>query len=305
VLPGGVAQTILTFAAIVGAGAVLRATKILAEKDARPLNAVIVYVGLPAFVFRAVHGFEADPALAQVVLVAWLVFAVMLGLGLLGARLLRLDRPRAGAFVLAVALGNTGYIGYPVTQALLGPGAVSVAVFSDVFGTVVALVAVGLLVAQRFGSGQHARVNPVRELLTFPAVVALLAAIALSPVEVPVPVSNGLELLASMVAPLVMLSVGLTLRPRAISSGTGALAIVAGARLIVAPAMALVVGTLLLRGEPAALRVAVLEAGMPTMMLNAVVAERFGLDVEFVSAAIFVTTLASAATIPLVQALAF
>ena len=40
------ASTILTFSAIVGVGAVLRATGVLRREDARPINAVIIYVGL-------------------------------------------------------------------------------------------------------------------------------------------------------------------------------------------------------------------------------------------------------------------
>ena len=75
-------------------------------------------------------------------------------------------------------------------------------------------------------------------------------------------------------------------------------------RLVVAPAIAFGVGMLLL-GVGVPLRVAVLEAGMPSMMLALVVGERFGLDTDFIASAIFVTTAASAVTLPLVQLLAF
>ena len=39
----------------------------------------------------------------------------MVALGWLGARLLRLPPEMAGGFIIAAALGNTGYIGYPIT----------------------------------------------------------------------------------------------------------------------------------------------------------------------------------------------
>ncbi len=177
------ATTILTFTAIVAVGAALRATGVLRREDSRPINALIIYVGLPAFIFRAVHGAELSPNLWGVVAVSWIVFAVMAGLSWLAARALKLPRPMAGAFIIATALGNTGYIGYPITQALLGGDALPEAIFSDVFGTVGALVFVGLLIAQRFGDNDEAHVNPLRELLTFPAVIALAA--ALDPASVP------------------------------------------------------------------------------------------------------------------------
>jgi predicted permease len=160
------------------------------------------------------------------VAVAWAVFAVVLGVAFAAARLLALAPRRAGGFLLASSLGNTGYIGYPLTAALLGPAAVPIAVFYDVFGTVLQLVLVGFPVARKYGGGTRLGVlRLARELATFPALIAAVAAIVLSPVAVPVPVSDWLDLLARMVAPLIMLSVGIPLRPRAIAHGAVALGV--------------------------------------------------------------------------------
>lgn len=298
------ATTILTFTAIVAVGAVLRLTTVLRREDSRPINALIIYVGLPAFIFRAVYGAQLRADLWGVVAIAWMVFAVMAGLAWLAARALKLPRQIAGAFIITTALGNTGYIGYPITQALLGGNGLPEAIFYDVFGTVVAFVFVGLLVAQRFGDSDEARVNPLRELVTFPAVIALVVALLLRPVAIPQLVSSGLELLANMVAPLIMLSVGLSLRFKTLGRAAAPLALLSVMRLVVAPVIALGAGSLLL-GRGAPLNVAVLEAGMPSMMLTLVAGERFGLDTDFIASAILVTTAVSAVTLPLVQLLAF
>jgi malate permease and related proteins len=294
------ASTILTFVAIVGLGVVLRTTGILRREDARPINQVIIYVGLPAFIFRAVYSATLRADLLGVVAVAWVVFAVMLGVGWLAARLLKLSDEIAGGFIIAVALGNTGYIGYPITSALFGSGGLPEAIFFDVFGTVCALALVGLLVAQHFGHNEEARVNPIRELFTFPAVIALIVALVLRAVPIPNPVMGGLELLANMVAPLIMISVGLSLRARTLGEQAGPLAILGVLRLVVAPLIGFGIGVLLL-GHGPALRVTVLEAGMPAMMLTLVVGERFGLDTDFIASAIFVTTAACALTLPFLQ----
>jgi hypothetical protein len=296
--------TILTFVAIVAIGAVLRATGILAREDAHPINQVIIYVGLPAFVFEAVYRAELRPDLLGVVGVAWVVFGVMLLLGWLAARWLKLPDEVAGGFIITVALGNTGYIGYPVTEALFGDKGLPEAIFYDVFGTVFALVLVGFLVAQRFGDNDEARVNPIREILTFPAVIALFLALALRAVPIPNLVMDGLGMLASMVAPLIMISVGLSLRFGTLGQRAGQLALLTVLRLLVAPMIALAVGMLVL-GDTPALRVSVLEAGMPAMMLTLVVGERFGLDTDFIASAILVTTAVSAVALPLWQLAAF
>ena len=298
------ATTILTFTAIVAVGAVLRLTGVLSREDARPINAIIIYAALPAFIFRSVYGAELRQELLGVVAVAWGVFAVMAGLAWIAARALKLPRPTAGGFIIVTALGNTGYIGYPVTQALFGATALPEAVFYDVFGTVGALVFVGLLVAQRYGDNDEAHVNPLRELVTFPAVIALAVALLLRSVPIPELVSSGLGLLANMVAPLIMLSVGMSLRFSTLGRAAGPLAVVSVLRLIVAPAIALGLGMLLL-GSGVPLRLAVLQAGMPSMMLTLVVGERFGLDSDFIASAIFVTTALSAVALPLGQLVAF
>ncbi|NTW29332.1 MAG: AEC family transporter, partial [Coriobacteriia bacterium] len=295
---GTVMSTVLVFVGIVLLGALLRAFRVLKAEDTRPINAIIVYVCLPAFIFRAIHGVSLNSDLWIVVAVAWAVFAVMLALAWLASRLLRLPRKQAGAFMIAAALGNTGYIGYPLTEALLGKDQLPEAVFYDVFGTVAALVLVGFLVAQRFGQeeGKRGRINVLREFLSFPAVIALAVGLVMRGVWIPTPVSNGLELLGTMVAPLVMLSVGLSLSAHVFGRMLRPLSVLAVMRLLVAPAIALGIGALVFAADGPA-RVTVLEAGMPTMMLTLVVGERFGLDTDFLASAILVTTAGAAVTL--------
>ena len=49
------AEIILGFVAIVGIGWVLRRVGLLKREDARPINNIIIYAGLPAMIFQAVH----------------------------------------------------------------------------------------------------------------------------------------------------------------------------------------------------------------------------------------------------------
>jgi predicted permease len=264
---GALVSTILTFVAIVGVGALLRVSGVLSREDAHPINRVIIYVGLPAFIFKAVYAATLRFDLLDVVAVAWAVFGVSLLLGWVLARALKLPAEIAGGFIVATALGNTGYIGYPVTAAFLGAKELPEAIFYDVFGTVCALALVGLAIAQHYGESGRGRINPIRELLTFPAVIALIAALVLKAVPIPDPVMTGLGLLANMVAPLIMLSVGLSLRASTLGRQAGPLALLGAVRLVVAPLVALGIG-LMLVGSNLALRATVLQAGMPTMMLT-------------------------------------
>jgi hypothetical protein len=237
-----------------------------------------------------------------VAVVAWVVFAAtaLVAWGL--ARLMRLPQAVKGGFILAAALGNTGYIGYPVSQAFLGDEGLVRAIFYDVLGTVMALLFVGLFIADRMGESEGRGLNLVREVLGFPAVIAFAVGIATRGVAIPEPVGNWFEALANLVVPLIMISVGLSLRAGTIRERAVPLVSLAAVRLVLAPLVALGLGVVMF-DDPAALRSVVIEASTPSMMLTLVIGARFGLDTDFIASAILVTTLASVVTIPLMQML--
>src|SRR5512141_2438378 len=106
--------------ALAGVGVALRTTRLLKREDSRVLNAVIMYVALPALVFRVARQTALSWDMLKVVAIAWGVGLVGFALAWALARALKLTGPTAGAFILVTALGNTGYIGYPVTTMLLG-----------------------------------------------------------------------------------------------------------------------------------------------------------------------------------------
>jgi malate permease and related proteins len=283
---------------LIGVGVALRASGLLPRDASRPLNTLLVYVAIPALVFQAVQPAHLELAFLGVVGVAWVVALAGMALAWVVGRALRLPRPALGGFMLVAALGNTGYLGYPIVTSLFGHAGLVPAVFYDVFGTVGVLLTAGIAVCARFGDHDE-RVSLVREILTFPAMLALVAALALRWVTVPSLVSVGLDSLASMTVPLVMISVGLSLdlsKLRGHLKWAGPAAVV---KLAVLPALAWVLASLFLR-QPMLVRVSTLEAGMPSMMLALVFGTRFGLDDDFIASAIVLTTVAAVVTLPIV-----
>jgi hypothetical protein len=294
----GVIAGVLGYVAL---GVVLRVTKLLSPEDARPLNTLLIYVALPALVFVTVKSAQVGWELAAIPVLAW-AFAIsgaVLAWGL--SRWLRLAGATAGAFILTAAFGNTGYIGYPLASALLGDAGLLRAIFYDIFGNTAAVVTIGALVASRFGD-HDLKVNPLREIVTFPPFIALGLALVLRSVAVPVPVMDWLDVLGTLVVPLIMVSVGLSLKPAKLKEHLPAASLIAAVKLVVLPLLAWAAGSVLLRDD-ASLRVLVLEAGVPTMMLTLVIGMRFKLDTDLIASAIVVTALASIVTVPLLQLL--
>lgn len=285
----------------VGIGVALRVARVLKPEDAKPLNAVLLHVGLPALVFSSVQRADIDWSLALVPALAWAVALVGIVAALASARAMRLAPAAAGAFVLAAVFGNTGYIGYPVAHALLGEPGLVRAIFSDIFGNTLAMIAIGTFVAARV-SQHEAEVHPLKEIATFPPFVALALALASRGVAVPDAFMDWLGALGKIVVPLIMISVGLSLRPRRLKEHAGVVAAAAAVKLVLLPLVALLAARLVSQDEASA-RVVVLEASVPTMMMAVIIGHRFDLDTELIASAVLVTTVASAVAIPVWQML--
>lgn len=299
---GDLISVIVGVLGYVALGVALRVSKLLTAEDARPLNTVLMYVALPALIFTAVRGSSLRPSFGMLPVIGWAI--VLLGLGVAWgiAKLLKLEGPTAGAFIMVAVFGNTGYVGYPVAQALLGDAGLVRAIFSDVFGNTAAVISIGSIVASYYGA-HDVKVSPFKEIVTFPPFIALAAALALHSVPVPGVVTPWLAALGKIVVPLIMISVGLTLKPKALRGHLPKASIVAALKLVVLPLVALGLGTLLL-DDPASVRIAVLEAGVPTMMLLMIMGIRFKLDTDFIASAILLTMMGSVLTIPLLQLIA-
>jgi predicted permease len=292
---------VLVFVAI---GVALRVFGALRREDSRALNAVIVYVALPALIFRTVVAAPLSTELIRAAAVAWAVSIVGLFFAAEIAHAMRLPRKTAAAFVIVAALGNTGYLGYPLVVALLGSRWLPEAVFYDVFGTVAVLFTLGIAVAARYGE-HEGPLNVARELLTFPAVIAMLVALAYRfvpwPAAVSTTVSSWTGLAANVAVPLIMVSLGVSLDLSALKGSWRPLAAVCGMKLLVLPAAA--IGIAFVVGDRQGMPLLALQAGMPSLMLSLVVGQRFKLDVGYIAAAILVTTIGCVVTIPLVQLL--
>ena len=207
------------------------------------------------------------------------------------SRVLGLARHRTGAVVCAVLSVNTGYLGYPLTVALLGRDELSTAVLYDVLVTGPCLLlgafAVGAAFGTKAGEGPADRVRAffTRNPPLYAAVAGLLAPDALAP-QVLVDAS---QVLVVAILPIGFFAVGATLAENAEHGElpmppplTRPVAVALGARLALAPALLMLLAAPLI-DLPAAYR---LLSAMPSGLNSMVVAHAYGLDMEITAEAV-------------------
>lgn len=282
-------------------GYALQRMSALPANTAQRLNQVVLYLCLPAAILRHVPGLEWAPALLGVVAMPWLMLAVTVPAVALAARALRLREDARAALLLTVALGNTSFLGYPLTRALIGEHALPYAVIYDQFGSFLIMSTFGLWVLARYGHGGEG-VRPgaremARRILRFPPLWALVLGLTAMPAQPPAWIDHLLRVLSDALLPLAVLAVGLSVRLALPREELRPLALGLALKLLALPVLAWVLTPALgLHGDIA--RTVVLEAAMPPMITAASLAIAHGLAPRLAAAMVGYGLLLSLATLP-------
>lgn len=273
--------------------------RLLPDNAAEVLNQFALYLCLPAAVLRFVPKLQFGADLALVALVPWLVLALSIALILPLARALKLRDEERAVLLLCVPLGNTSFLGYPLTEALLGHDALAHAVIYDQFGSFLILTTWGLWILARYGG--DARPTPammLRKLVRFPPFVALVFALTLMPAEPPTLVATTLDKLSDTLLPTAVLAVGLSLKLRLPRDELAPLGAGLALKLVLLPAA---VFALMASRQDAgtAASVAVLETAMPPMITAGALAISHRLAPSLAAALVGYGTVLSLATLPI------
>jgi len=280
-------------------GYLFQRLRVLPDNAAQTLNLVVLYVCLPAAVLRYAPRLHLEPALLGVAAVPWLLLgATVLVVGAL-SRWLKFRRDEHAVLLLTVALGNTSFLGYPLTRALIGEHALPYAVVYDQFGAFLILSTFGLWVLARYGSDTRPSARDMLlRIVKFPPLWALLIGFSVMPAEPPSAIAGALQRLSDALLPLAMLTIGLSVKLALPRDELKPLACGLALKLALMPALAWALVPLLgLHGEMA--RTTVLEAAMPSMVTAGALAIAQQLAPRLAAAMVGYGLLLSLLTLPL------
>lgn len=289
---------ILAILVMIAIGYVLKRKSRIGTDYSRFLNALIINITLPAFIFNAVSRSHIDLGAFKISALAFLISAACAVFAWLIGRLMHIPAATLGAFILAAMAGNTGYLGFPITEALFGQGEVFKAIIYDLAGTVLVVFTIGYAIAAKLGSNTGSGPKTV-DILVFPPVLAFIAALAIPAEVLPDFIKITLGYLGPATVPLIMLSIGLSLHLTAWRQYAVLIAATVVIKLILSPFLA-AAGAKALGITGTTASIAIMEASMPTALITSVFALHYDLDNTFLPAAILATTLASVVTVPAV-----
>ena len=296
--------------ALMAVGFVCRTTKMLDAVSVKGIVSVLVNVVTPAIVVQAFQRpFDAGmlKGLGFTALAAVLGHAVAIV-----CSYLLIHHPRAhtkNVLRVSAVFSNAGFMGIPLTQALLGDvGVFYSVVYVGVFNVVI--WSWGLCTVRNVSA--KALMGPeVKSMFVNPGTIGLALGLPLffASVKLPTVLAAPVRFLSDLNTPLAMLVIGYYLAGARLGSvlRTGAAYIAAAFRLLAYPLI--VIGVLYLLRGPLALDRAmmialVVSSSAPTAALTSMFASCYGSDVDTSVGMVSGTTLVSILTMPPVIALA-
>jgi malate permease and related proteins len=280
---GGFMNNYVLLAACMLLGVLLHRFGRLPANAAASMNGFVVNISLPALTLAYVHGLKLNADLILPALMAWVMFALGCGFFWLVGRALRFSRETTGGLMLTGGLANTSFIGLPMIETFYGPQFLGLGILIDQLGSYFVLSTLGILVASLYAGRSVSAKAVVRKIALFAPFQAFVLALLLMPVDYPAWLDDLLRRLGATLAPISLVSVGYQLQLSLVQGRALALTVGLLFKLVIAPALILLLFVRWLSGDGQALNVTVFEAAMAPMIGASIVAIDHELDPPLVT----------------------
>lgn len=279
-------------------GYILNRVKALPPTANQVLSKVLLNVCMPATILGSIMGKEITLSGSTALIFAgitFLTYAIYFAVVWAVPRLLRSPRENIGVYRFMGIFGNVGFMGFAISEAVFGGAAAfHVTIVNVVF--MLLNFTLGLMML----TGGKGKVDP-RLFLNAPLVAGLVT-VLLFIVRIPMPVvvMDTVTMLSRLTTPLGMLIIGSTLATMPLKDvfNDWRVYVMVAFKLLILPVAVWVV-LRLLRVDPFLTGVSVLMAGMPVATNITVLSTIYGGNEKLGSKSVFISTLLSVATIPL------
>ena len=295
-----VGGSVLTLFLLMAVGFVLGKLGILVKDTLSRMSKLLLCVVSPAIMIDTFLGEERTAATVRGLLIAGAVLVVTYVLNMLLVQLLFRRSENRGVYRFAVIYGNTGFMGIPLIQSVLGsagmmPTVISLAVFNIstwTHGNV-------LIGGRKQLSAKKALLNP--------GVVGFAISLVLFALQVklPVPVAKAVSYVGSLNTPLAMVVIGAQMSAvdfrELLRDGKGW--IVSALKLLAVPAVTMLV-MLPLKLDPVVFMAIAILAACPVAGATSLFSQLNGKDPAPAARAVTLSTVLSILTLPVVAAVA-
>jgi len=287
---------ILIFMAV---GVIANKTRIIGDDDAKVLSKVVIYVCQPAMILAAVMNNSlpySNGEVLEILGLSWLFYAVMIALAYILTVPLRIPINSRGVFRFMIIFGNVAFMGYPVVASLFGIEMVFIASICTMPFNILAF-SYGIILI----SGKKDTKIDIKSIINTSFISTLIAlAIFFGNIRFPSVIYEATSTLGGMITPASMLVIGAALGSMKLREifGDWRAYVLCVIKLLLIPLAVWALARLVVKDSDI-LGLFVVLAAMPAGVLASIFAIQYGGDVKTAGRGVFLTTILSIATVPL------
>lgn len=290
---------------VIALGYGLLKIKILDVEFNKRLTSLLLSVTTPALIVSSVLSttLEKDISkIAFVFIVGVIIFIVLPILGFIIVKIMKVPTHQQGLYIFMTMFSNIGFMGFPVMKSIFGNEAVFLtAIFNMLFNLLVFTVGI---VFMNYHSTAKIKMN-ARQLLS-PGVISSLIAllIYLTEIQVPDVIASTITMVGDITTPIAMMLIGSTLATVPLKEVFNEIRVYPFTILkqIIIPIIAYPVLSFFIQ-DPLILGVSLIMIAMPVGNIAVLFATEYQKDVALAAKTVFMTTLLSIITIPVIVAL--
>lgn len=267
--------------------------------DSKSVSDLSIYVFSPALFFYSISTSEMNMSdLGRIVLFAFTLFALFaLFIHVMGM-LFKWDVPYKNTLMLASGFPNAGNYGLPIILFAFGQEGVAIGIIY------LAMQSFLMNSAGVFYASNHSKVPKKDIFLTIikmPGIIAIILALLLKIISVPVPVAllNATNLLGQASIPTMLTLLGVTLASIQIKNVIAFIGTSTLFKLVAFPLLAFGLLQMIYPAGSLEAKVLLIGAATPTAATTTLLAIKFRMNPDLVSSGMFVSTLVSIVTIPI------
>jgi predicted permease len=296
-------QVVVLFILII-IGYVIKKLNIVEDSMKKDVSELVINVTLPAFIILSMTANFSVEILSnsvKLIGISFFMYFIAIVFGNVYTKLIKLEDDERSIYKFIVAFSNSGFMGYPIINVVLGAQGVFYAAIFNLAFTIM-IWTYGVYIIKGKSSEKMSIKNRIKSIFN-PALFAVIIGFILFVFQIELPnfIKSTLSLVGGVTTPLSMMLIGFILSEihlKDIVSGWKiySLALV---RLLIMPGIMFLILTGL-GVEGYLLQIPVLIAAMPAAANTAIVSSRYGGNYKLASKGIFITTLLSIITIPII-----
>lgn len=289
-------------------GYIIKKKKLVTDSMVGDISSLLVNVALPAFIVTSMNfDFSMDVLInsGRLIMISFVVYFCAIVFSKIYSKVIRVEHSTKDIHEMVCIFANVGFMGYPVVGAVYGQlGVFYAAMYNLGYNLLMWSYGAHLINRNDKKNTPSKSVTIGQKIIKFfnPSLIAVIVGFGLFLTErrLPSVLSQTLEMIGTMVTPLSMLCIGFILsrvEVKEIFTDYKAFLTV-GVRLLLMPSVLYIsLNALGLKGLMMAIPVVI--TGMPAAVNTAIIAVRYKSDYKLASKLIFISTLLSILSIPL------